>query len=96
METGVPGMLLILLFLLWWASRVLAVWRADEPDHFARAATIASAVMLAHSLVEFPLRTAALSAAFAMCCALMAEARPRTRRRKSGESKPAEARHLSA
>lgn len=94
LETGVAGIILILLFLLWWLSRVFAIWRAEEPDHFARAATIASAVMLAHSLVEFPLRTVALSALFAVCCALMAEARSRTRSRKREDK--GEARHLSA
>ena len=94
METGLPGMALILLFLLWWGWRAFAIWRAEEPDHFARAATIASAVMLAHSLVEFPLRTAAISAMFAVCCALMAEARSRTRDRKREEK--GRARHLSA
>ena len=96
LETGFAGIALMALFLLWWLRRVFLIWRADEPDHAARAATIASAVILAHSFVEFPLRTAAISAVFAMCCALMAEPRPRTRR-KSREDKPlAPARHLSA
>lgn len=94
METGMPGIILMLLFLSWWGWRVYAVWRADVPDHFARAATIGSAVILAHSLVEFPLRTGAISALFAVCCALMAEARGRAQRR-SREGK-AQARHLSA
>jgi O-antigen ligase len=94
LETGLPGLILIALFLLWWIRRALAVWRAEEVDQFARAATIASAAMLAHSVVDYPLRTAALSAAFVVCCALMAEARPwvRQRERRSRD----EARHLSA
>jgi O-antigen ligase len=96
LETGFAGILLMALFLLWWLRRVFAIWRAGDPDHAARAATIASAVILAHSFVEFPLRTAAISAVFAMCCALMAEPRPRTRR-KNREDKPLAApRHLSA
>ena len=41
----------------------------------ARAASIASAAILAHSLVDFPLRTAAISAAFAMFAALLADRR---------------------
>jgi hypothetical protein len=77
-------------------SACFLIWRAAEPDHAARAATIASAVILAHSFVEFPLRTAAIGAVFAMCLALMAEPRPRARR-KNREDKPvAKARHLSA
>lgn len=97
LETGIPGVILILLFVLWWARRAIAIWRAEEADYFARAATIASAAILAHSLVDYPLRTAAISAVFAMCCALMAEPRAKTRRsrRREEEAKPA-ARHLSA
>ena len=96
LETGLPGMALILLFLWWWARRVLATWRAAEPDYFARAATLASGAILAHSIVDYPLRTAAISAVFAMCCALMAESRAKARKsRRTREDKPA-ARHLSA
>jgi hypothetical protein len=79
---------------LWWARRALVIWRADEPDHFARAATIASAAIIAHSIVDYPLRTAAISAVFAVCLALMAEARPWVRQRDRRQSN--EARHLSA
>ncbi|HZG09341.1 MAG TPA: O-antigen ligase family protein [Allosphingosinicella sp.] len=97
LETGLPGMALVALFLLWWLRRVFLIWRADEPDHAARAATIASAVILTHSFVEFPLRTAAISAVFAMCVALMAEPRPRARQKTRDDDKPAaKARHLSA
>lgn len=95
LETGIPGLLLIGFFFLWWAWRAAAVWRAEEADYFARAATIASAAILAHSIVDYPLRTAAISALFAMCCALMSEPRPRerSRRKKEAENQP---RHLSA
>ena len=96
LETGVLGLALMVLFFLWWIWRVARIWRADEPDAFARAATIASAVILAHSFVEFPLRTAAISAVFAMSCALMAEARPRVRQRRKDLERSSGARHLSA
>jgi O-antigen ligase len=94
LEAGLPGLVVLALFLIWWARRALATWYAEEVDQFARAASIASAAMLAHSIVDYPLRTAALSATFAVCCALMAEARPwvRQRERRSQD----EARHLSA
>jgi O-antigen ligase len=95
LETGAPGLLVILLFLAWWMRRVFSIWSADDPDYYARAATIASAAILAHSIVDYPLRTAAISALFAMCCALMAE--PRARVRQNHKPPPEEqARHLSA
>lgn len=95
METGLLGAAVLLIVLFWWGMRFVATWRTDKPDHFARAASIASAAILAHSLVDYPLRTAAVSALFAMCLALMAEPRPRARR---GEEPVAgtQARHLSA
>ena len=94
LETGVIGLAVILLFLLWWFRRVLAVWLAEEPDQMARAATIASAAILVHSAVDYPLRTAAISALFAACCALMAE--PRMNVRKVAVRPEHKARHLSA
>jgi O-antigen ligase len=75
LELGIPGILLVLAFLLWWAVAVWRVWRSAEAGPFVRAASIASAVVLVHSLVEFPLRTAALSACFAFCAALLADRR---------------------
>lgn len=76
LETGLPGLAVLLLFLAWWASASWRAWKSPEADPFARAATIASAAILVHSLVDFPLRTAAISACFAMCLGLLA-ARPR-------------------
>jgi hypothetical protein len=87
---------LILAFLLWWARRTVTIWRTEDADYFARAATVASAAILAHSLVDYPLRTAAIGAVFAMCCALMAEPRAKARRSRRREEDKPEARHLSA
>lgn len=75
LELGLPGVFLILLFLAWWAALSWRVWRSAEAAPFARAASIASAAILAHSLVDFPLRTAAISAVFAFCLALLADRR---------------------
>lgn len=80
LETGVAGIIVMALFLAWWAVAVWRVWRTAEAGPFARAASIASAAILVHSLVDFPLRTAAMSACFAMCVALLADRRaPRAR-----------------
>ena len=91
LETGVAGVLLATAFLGWWGLRARAVWRATEREPFAHAAVIATAAIMLHSIVDYPLRTAALSAVFAACIGLMSGARPHVRRSK----KPSTARHLS-
>lgn len=88
LETGVAGIILILLFLAWWAFAVWRVWRTAEAAPFARAASIASAAMLIHSLVDFPLRTAAISTCFAMCLALLADRRA-ARAKEASDLRPA-------
>jgi O-antigen ligase len=79
LELGLPGLLLLLAFAFWWVRRAVALWRWHNDDLFARAATIASAALLAHSLVDYPLRTGANSVVLAACLALMAGARPAPR-----------------
>lgn len=75
LEAGVAGIVVMVLFLAWWVTAVWRVWRTAEAAPFARAASIASAAILVHSLVDFPLRTAAISGCFAMCLALLADRR---------------------
>ena len=75
LETGLAGILLMALFLVWWAAAAWRVWRLPDASVYARAASIASAALLVHSVVDFPLRTAALSACFAMCLGLLLERR---------------------
>ena len=73
-ETGLFGALILLALLWWWGSRVIAIWGSD-PSPFARAATIASAAILVHSVVDYPLRTGAIAVVMALCLAMMV--RPR-------------------
>jgi O-antigen ligase len=75
LELGLPGIILILIFLAWWSVAVWRIWRTAEARPFARAATIASGAILVHSLVDFPIRTAAISSCFAMCMALLVDSR---------------------
>ena len=77
LETGLPGILLLLYFLLWWAGRAQAIWRSPASSRYAQAATIASAAILLHSIVDYPLRTTALSAIMAALLAIMAQPRSR-------------------
>ncbi|HEX8639939.1 MAG TPA: O-antigen ligase family protein [Allosphingosinicella sp.] len=95
LETGLPGLGLALLFLAWWGRRTLAIWQAAEPDYFGRAASVAIAAIMAHSLVDYPLRTVAISTIFAASCALMARSGvgPARESRRAAKSP---ARHLEA
>ncbi|MEA3058797.1 MAG: hypothetical protein QOE50_209 [Sphingomonadales bacterium] len=79
LELGLAGVLLIIAFLAWWAVAARQAWRTGGGGPYARAASIASAVILVHSLVDFPMRTAAISASFAMCLALLIDRRPAQR-----------------
>lgn len=91
LETGLVGIAFVALFLVWWALRVRAVWQSEDRDPFAQAAAIASAAMMLHSVVDYPLRTAALSAVFAACVALLSGVRPYVRVSRRTSS----ARHIS-
>ena len=86
LETGLVGIVLAALFLLWWVVRVRQIWGAANPDYYARAGAIATGTIMLHSVVDYPLRTAAISAIFAVSVGLMSDARPFTRRRNAGQT----------
>jgi O-antigen ligase len=92
LELGAPGAILLLLFLAWWLVQTVRVWRSGLTGYYARAATIASGALLAHSLVDYPLRTAALSSIFGVCVAFMAQPKP-PKEVVAGDTRPA--RHLA-
>ena len=71
LEGGLPGAVLLALFLGWWVMAVGSMARSPAADRYAMAAAIGSAAILVHSSVDFPLRTAGISAAFAACLALI-------------------------
>ncbi len=77
LETGLLGAILLILFLVWFSRRAFAVWLRSSPDALPsqlllqRASTLIVAVLFLHSLVDYPLRTSALSAVFAFFCAAL-------------------------
>lgn len=84
-EAGLPGLILLAGFLIWFAFAAVAAWlRPHESERVARqqrAGTIVIIMLLAHSAVDYPLRTAALSVIFAFACAFLTApsgARPRS------------------
>jgi O-antigen ligase len=79
LELGVAGIALMVVFLGWYAARSIAVWRRTgsgprEIDTLlARSATLIVGLLIAHSVVDYPLRTGAMMAVFAFACALLTE-----------------------
>lgn len=76
LEAGWPGMILIIAFLVWYGRRLWSAWKAptSRERDFQRAASIALLVMLVHSAVDYPLRTATLAVLFAVCAAILEKA----------------------
>lgn len=93
LEAGAAGLLLVVAFVLVWGGMVVKVWRSPVSSHFARAATIASGVILAHSIVDYPLRTAAIAAVFGASLAIMAQ--PPRKRLSDDPSELRPARHMT-
>jgi O-antigen ligase len=98
LELGAAGLLLVALFLVWWARRTLAVWRGDfRGAALARAGSVVIGIVLLHSIVDYPIRTSAIAALFALACALLvpfAGAAQPAVRRPEGEGETL--RHLEA
>ena len=81
-DTGLLGILVILLFLLWWTRSMWDIWHRRRGGPFVEAASIASAALLILSLAHFALGTAAISSCFAMCLAFLVNRRlPRAQER---------------
>ena len=73
LETGWIGVGLLLAFLYWFGKRAVAAWRGGvSPErNLQRAASIAIFILLAHSVVDYPLRTEILAVWFALCCGVL-------------------------
>lgn len=93
LELGLGGIILLALFLGWWGIVAVRIWQSALGSPFQRAATIATGAILAHGVVDFPLRTASLSAVFAACVALMAQHLRPAAATETGDLRPT--RHVS-
>lgn len=76
LEAGWPGIALIIAFLVWYGRRAWSAWRAatSRERDLQRAASVALLVMLVHSTVDYPLRTATLAVLFGLCAAILEKA----------------------
>lgn len=78
LELGAGGILLILAFLFWWGRRSVQAWARDfQGAALARAGSVMIGIILAHSIVDYPIRTAAMFAVFALACGLLVQPAPR-------------------
>lgn len=95
-ELGVLGCLIVLAFIFWWIVRSATAWRSDfEGAGVARAGSVIIFIVLLHSIVDYPIRTSAIAALFALACGLMIPYLPPRSGR--DESEPAQPlRHLEA
>lgn len=91
LETGLPGLALLLIFIVWFFRRSTLAWRAGGDQgldqSFARAASIAIGLLMAHSLVDYPLRTSAIMGVLAFGCALLIGAPPAGPPARKGEAR---------
>lgn len=75
LEAGLPGLMLMVVFATWYFSRIMSLWKSGRATAIEKAASIAVAAILIHSMVDYPLRTAAISCVLAACVAMMAKPR---------------------
>jgi hypothetical protein len=83
-EGGLPALVLLFVFVVWWAR---TAWRVgwSRRRGLPRAAIVVTALLMVSSLVDYPLRTPLLAALFVVCCAVMATA---VRRRAETRDEP--------
>jgi hypothetical protein len=75
LETGVFGAFLVGAFLIWWVWVTLGLWRSGRypfGDGVRAAASLVIGLLLAHSLVDYPLRTTAMAVIFGLACGILA------------------------
>ncbi len=77
LETGWLGIGTVIAFLIWFGRRCWSAWGASASRERAmqRAASIGIAVLLLHSVGDYPLRTTTLAVMLALCCGLLEIAR---------------------
>jgi O-Antigen ligase len=79
---GIPAIVLIVGFLVWFGASSFDLWRGGRGDGpvldlaLAQAASIVIVLLLLHSTVDYPLRIPALSVLFAIACAFLVRLRP--------------------
>lgn len=77
LDSGLFAALLLVMFLVWFWRRSAAVWARPKNEEegllmlYPRAATVIVLLLLAHSFVDYPLRTSAMGSVAAFACGLI-------------------------
>ncbi len=72
LEGGVFGVAFALALFAWWVRHVIPLWRSSGGvTALGRSGSVALALMFAHSVVDYPVRTAAIAAVSALAAGLM-------------------------
>lgn len=75
-EAGLPGIILLGAFLLWWLFRTKTAWKS-WPNHllrpalFARVGSVITLMFMLASIVDYPLRTPFIMVVFVLACCWM-------------------------
>lgn len=97
LELGIPGLLALLGFLLWWTRHTWKAWTQKyDGVALARAGSIAIGVVILHSLVDYPIRTSAIAAVVAMSAAFMIQPPAARRERSRSRGRQSAVRHMDA
>jgi O-antigen ligase len=91
LETGWFGVAIFLGFMVWFVRGAFNAWKLGgdgEDKSLPRAGTIIVGLLLAHSIVDYPIRTEAIASVFALACGLMV-ARTGVRHGRASRSSPA-------
>lgn len=75
LEAGLVAVVVLIAFLIWFWRQTWRIWRKADHDASTRAlqqaATVVLALLLAHTIVDYPLRTTAMATLFAFCCSML-------------------------
>ncbi|HWE47663.1 MAG TPA: O-antigen ligase family protein [Caulobacteraceae bacterium] len=74
LETGLVGIVLLILFFYWFGRASWRAWISERKlvgASLGRAGSTVAALLLVHSVVDYPLRTTALAVVFAFACAVL-------------------------
>lgn len=86
LELGILFVPVFLAFSIWWIRNLVRIWLSKGSSPFAIAGSIASGTILIHSIVDYPVRTAALSCALTVSLCLMIL--PKVGSRRAGKADP--------